>query len=69
MKILKFFLKVLLILLAVIVNIVEALFLAVTYSLWFIGFLLHVVFKKLSEWIVAITKYFNFVKIFRRYEE
>lgn len=69
MKILKFFGKLILIIIAVAVNIVEALFLAVTYTLWFIGFLLHVIFKKLSEWVVAITKMFNFVNVFRRYEE
>ncbi len=69
MKILKFFLKLLLIILAVAVNIVEAVVLAVTYTLWFIGFLLHVVFKKLSEWIVAITKMFNFVKVFKHFDD
>lgn len=69
MKILKFFGKLLLIILAVMINTVEGLILAATYSLWFIGFILHEVFKKVSEWVVAITKHFNFVSIFRRYEE
>ena len=69
MKILKFFGKLILTILAIIVNIVEAIFLAFTYTLWFVGFIFHKVFKKLSEWIVDITKHFNFVKVFRRYEE
>lgn len=69
MIIFKFFGKLILVLLSILVNIVEGILLGFTYTLWFIGFILHKVFKKLSELIVDITKHFNFVKIFRKYEE
>lgn len=69
MKILRFFGKLILILLTIVINILEGVCLGITYSLWFLGFILHTVFKKISEWIVALTKHFNFVKLFRRYED
>lgn len=69
MRILKFLGKLILLLIAIIVNTVEGACLGITYTLWFVGFIFHVVFKKLSEWIVILTKAFNFVNIFRRYEE
>ncbi len=69
MKFLKFIGLFILMLIALIVNIIEGIIMAISYPLRGIDYVLHKVFEKISNWTLAATKKFNFLSIFRKYEE
>lgn len=69
MKFFKFIGLFILMVLALILNIIEGVILAISYPLRGIDYVLHIVFKKISEWTLAAAKRFNFLSIFRKYEE
>lgn len=69
MKLLKFIGLFIVMIIALIINIIEGMIMAISYPLRGIDYVLHIVFKKISEWTLAATKKFNFLSIFRRYEE
>lgn len=69
MKLLKWIGLFILMIIALIVNIIEGIIMAVSYPLRAIDYVLHIVFKHISEWTLAATKKFNFLSIFRKYEE
>ena len=69
MRFFKFIGMFILMLVALAVNIVEGIIMAISYPLRGIDFVLHIVFKKISEWTLAAAKRFNFLSVFRKYEE
>ncbi|MCM1131252.1 MAG: hypothetical protein NC325_06100 [Anaeroplasma bactoclasticum] len=69
MKLLKNIGLFILMILALALNIVEGVIMAISYPLRGIDYVLHIVFKKISEWTLAAAKKFNFLNIFRKYEE
>lgn len=69
MKFFKFIGMFLLMVIALIINIIEGIIMAISYPLRGIDYVGHKVFEKVSEWTLAATKKFNFLSIFRRYEE
>ena len=69
MRFFKFIGMFILMVVALAVNIVEGVIMAISYPLRGLDYILHIVFKKISEWTLAAAKKFNFLNIFRRYEE
>ncbi|MDE6946296.1 MAG: hypothetical protein K2P14_03835 [Anaeroplasmataceae bacterium] len=69
MKLLKFMGLFILMILALFVNIIEGFIMAISYPLRGLDYVLHKVFKYVSEWTLAVAKRFNFLNIFRKYEE
>ncbi len=69
MKLLKFIALFLVMILALIVNIIEGIIMAISYPLRGLDYILHKAFKKISEWTLEAAKKFNFLNIFRKYEE
>ena len=69
MKFLKFICLFVLMLIALMLNIVEGIIMCISYPLRGIDYILHVVFKHVSEWTLVAAKRFNFLNIFRKYEE
>ncbi len=54
---------------ALIINIIEGIIMAISYPLRGIDYVGHKVFEKVSDWTLAATKKFNFLNVFRKYEE
>lgn len=54
---------------ALAVNIFEGIIMCISFPLRGFDYVLHIVFKKISEWTLAAAKRFNFLSIFRQYEE
>lgn len=69
MKLFKYLGLFILMLIALVINIVEGIIMVISYPLRLIDYILHIVFKKISEWTLAAVKRFNFINIFRKYEE
>ena len=69
MRLLKFIALFLVMIIALIVNIISGIIMAISYPLRGLDYVLHIVFKKISEWTLEATKRFNFLNIFRKYEE
>lgn len=69
MKFFKFIGMFIIMVIALAINIVEGIIMCISFPLRGIDYVLHIVFKKISEWTLAATKRFNFLNIFRRYEE
>ncbi len=69
MKLLKFIGLFFVMVIALIINIIEGIIMAISYPLRGIDYVLHKVFEKISDWTLAATKKFNFLSIFRKYEE
>lgn len=69
MRFLKFMGLFILMILALFVNIIEGFIMAISYPLRGLDYVLHKVFKHVSEWTLAAAKRFNFLNIFRKYEE
>lgn len=69
MKLLKFLGLFILMLIALVVNIIEGIIMVISYPLRGIDYVLHIVFKHISDWTLAAAKKFNFLSIFRKYEE
>lgn len=69
MKFLKFMGLFLLMIIALIINIIEGIIMAISYPLRGIDYVGHKVFEKVSEWTLAAAKRFNFLNVFRKYEE
>lgn len=69
MRFLKFMGLFILMILALFVNIIEGIIMAISYPLRGFDYVGHKVFEKISEWTLAATKKFNFISIFRKYEE
>lgn len=69
MKLLKCIGLFILMVLALILNIIEGIIMAISYPLRGIDYVLHIVFKKISECTLVVAKRFNFLSIFRKYEE
>ena len=58
-----------LMLLALVLNIIEGLIMCISYPLRGLDYVLHKLFKKISEWVLVAAKRFNFLNVFRKYEE
>lgn len=69
MRFLKFMGLFILMILALFVNIIEGFIMVISYPLRGLDYVLHKVFKHVSEWTLAAAKRFNFLNIFRKYEE
>lgn len=69
MKLLKWIGLFILMIIALIVNIIEGIIMAISYPLRGIDYVGHKVFEKISDWTLAAAKKFNFLSIFRKYEE
>ncbi len=69
MKVFKFLGLFIVMIIALIINIIEGVIMAISYPLRGIDYVGHKVFTKVSEWTLAATKKFNFLNIFRKYEE
>ncbi|MCI9182000.1 MAG: hypothetical protein HFG90_01940 [Acholeplasmatales bacterium] len=69
MRLLKFIALFLVMIIALIVNIIEGIIMAISYPLRGIDYVGHKVFTKVSEWTLEAAKRFNFLNIFRKYEE
>lgn len=69
MKFFEFIGLFILMVVALMVNIVEGVIMCISYPLRGIDYVLHIVFKHVSEWTLAAARKFNFLSIFRRYEE
>lgn len=69
MTIIKRFLWLLLLLVSIIVTIIEGVILGISYSLRFIGFVLHEAFKWVCEVVIRVASAFNFIKVFRNRED
>lgn len=69
MRLLKFIALFLVMIIALIVNIIEGIIMAISYPLRGIDYVGHKVFTKITDWTLAATKRFNFLNIFRKYEE
>ncbi|MDE7264506.1 MAG: hypothetical protein K2N64_07580 [Anaeroplasmataceae bacterium] len=69
MKLLKNIGLFLLMIFALIVNIIEGIIMAISYPLRGLDYIGHKIFEKVSEWTLEATKRFNFISIFRKYEE
>lgn len=69
MKIIKTFLWLLLLLFSIVVTTIEGIILGISYSLRFIGFVLHEAFKWVCEVVIRVASAFNFIKVFRNRED
>lgn len=69
MKIIRTFLWLLLFLVSIAVTIIEGIILGISYSLRFIGFVLHQAFKWVCEVVIKIASAFNFIKVFKNRED
>lgn len=69
MRIFKWFGLFIVMLMALIINIIEGIIMCISYPLRGLDYILHIVFKHVSEWTLEAAKRFNFLSIFRRYEE
>lgn len=69
MKLFKFIGLFLLMLIALVINIIEGVIMVISYPMRGIDYVLHKVFQKISDWTLAAVKRFNFINIFRKYEE
>lgn len=69
MKFFKFIGMFILMVIALIINIIEGIIMAISYPLRGIDYVGHKVFTKVSEWTLEVAKRFNFLSIFRKYEE
>lgn len=69
MKLLKFIGLFFVMVIALIINIIESIIMAISYPLRGIDYVGHKVFTKVSEWTLEATKRFNFLNVFRKYEE
>lgn len=69
MKIIRTFLWLILLIISIIATIIEGIILGISYSLRFIGFVLHEVFKWVCNFVVNIASAFNFIKVFRNRED
>lgn len=66
MKVFKFLGLFIVMIIALIINIIEGVIMAISYPLRGIDYVGHKVFTKISEWTLAAAKKFNFLNVFRR---
>lgn len=66
MKILKYIGLFILMLVALVINIIEGIIMAISYPIHGIDYVLHIVFKHVSEWTLSAVKKFNIVTVFKR---
>ncbi len=69
MKLFKYIGLFLLMLIALVINIIEGVIMVISYPLRLIDYVGHKVFEHISDWTLAAVKRFNFINIFRKYEE
>lgn len=69
MKVIKTFLWLVLFLLSIIATIIEGLILGVSYTLRFIGFVIHEAFKWVCDFVIKVASAFNFIKVFKNRED
>ncbi len=66
MKVFKFIGLFIVMIIALIINIIEGIIMAISYPLRGLDYVGHKVFTKVSEWTLSAIKKFNIVNVFRR---